>query len=64
MRWWNADNRERRKAVGREKMWRWNSDEAAKAKAEFQKSIRQSKRPILSKYLQILRTAEGWSAAQ
>jgi len=38
-RWWNADIRERRKAVGREKRRRRNSEEAAKAKAEFQKSI-------------------------
>jgi len=36
-RWWNTDIRERRKAVGREKGRRRNSEEAAKAKAEFQK---------------------------
>ena len=42
-RWWNADIRVRRNAVGREKRRRRNSDEAAKAKAEFLKSIRQSK---------------------
>jgi len=34
-RWWNADIRERRKAVGREKRRRPNSEEAAKAKAEL-----------------------------
>jgi len=38
-RWWNADIRERRKAVGREKRRRRNSEQAAKAKAELQKSI-------------------------
>ena len=39
-RWWNAVIRARRKAVGREKRRRRNSEEAAKAKAEFQKPIR------------------------
>jgi len=38
-RWWNADIRERRQAVGREKRTRQNSEEDAKPKAEFQKSI-------------------------
>ena len=42
-RWWNADIKKRRNAVGREKWRRWNSEEAARAKAELQKSIRQSK---------------------
>jgi len=45
-RWWNADIRERRMAVGRKKRRRRNLEEAAKAKAEFQKSIRQSKRKM------------------
>jgi len=63
-RWWNADIRERRKAVGREKRRRRNSEEAAKAKAELQQSIRQSKRKIWSEYLQNLRGAEVSRAAR
>ena len=39
-RWWNAKIKTRRKAVGREKRWRRNLEEAARAKAELQKSIR------------------------
>jgi len=61
---WNADIRERRMAVGREKRRRLNSVEAAKAKAEFQKSIRQSKRKMWSEYLQNLRGADVWRAAR
>ena len=38
-RWWNANIRERRKSVGREKRRRRNLEEAAKVKAEPQKSI-------------------------
>jgi len=45
-RWWKADVRERRKAVGREKRRRRNSEAAAKAKAELQKLTRQSKRKM------------------
>jgi len=63
-RWWNADIRERRKTVGREKRSRRNSEESAKAKAECQKSIRQSKRKMWSEYLQNLRGAEVWRAAR
>jgi len=63
-RWWNADIRERWKAVGREKRRRRNSQEAAKAKAELQKSIRQSKRKMWSEYLQNLRGAEVWRAVR
>jgi hypothetical protein len=62
-RWWNADLKEMRKAVGREKRRRQNSGEAARAKAELQKSIGQSKRQICSEYLQILLGAEVWRAA-
>jgi hypothetical protein len=58
MRWWNADIKNRRKAVGREKRRRQNWQEAARAKAELQKSIRQSKRKMWSKYLPNLRRAE------
>jgi len=63
-RWWNADIRERRKAVGRKKRRRRNSEEAAKAKAELQKSIRQSKRKMWTEYMQNQRGAEVWRAAR
>jgi hypothetical protein len=63
-RWWNADIRERRKAVGREKRRRQNLEEAGKMKAEFQKSIQQSKRKMWSEYLQNLTGAEVWRAAR
>jgi len=62
-RWWNADIKERRKVVGREKR-RLNSEEAARAKAKLQKSIRQSKSKIWSDYLQNLRGAEVWRGAR
>jgi len=61
-RWWNADIRERRKAVGRERRRRRNSEEAGKATAELQKSLRQSKRKMLSEYLRIRRGANVWRA--
>ena len=38
-------------------------EEAATAKTELQKSIRQSKRKMCSHYLQNLRGAEVWRAA-
>jgi hypothetical protein len=39
-------------------------EEAARAKAELQKSIRQSKRKMWSKYLQNLKGAEVWRGAR
>jgi hypothetical protein len=42
-RWWNADIKEKRRTVGRERRRRRHSEEAARAKAEIQKSIRRSK---------------------
>jgi len=63
-RWWNADIKKRRQAVGREKRMRQNSEEATRAKAELQKSIRQSKRKMWSEYLHNLREAEVWRAAR
>jgi len=63
-RWWNADIKERRKAVGREKRRRQNSEETARPKAELQKSIRRSKSQMRSDYLQNLQGAEVWRAAQ
>jgi hypothetical protein len=62
--WWNADIRRRWQAVRREKRRRQNSEEAAKAKAELQESIRQSKRKMWSQYLENLMEAEVWRAAQ
>ena len=50
-RWWNTDIREKRMVVGRDKRRRRNSEEAAKAKAEFLNFIRQSKRQMSSEYL-------------
>jgi hypothetical protein len=63
-RWWNADIRERSKPVGREKRRRRNLEEAAKAKTELLKSIRQFKRKMRSEYLQNLGRAEVWRAAR
>jgi len=63
MRWWNADIKQRRKAVGREKT-KWNSDEAASMKAELQRSIRRSNSGMWSDSIQNLRGAEVWRAAQ
>jgi len=62
--WWNADIKERRNAVGREKE-RWQIlEEAARGKAELQMSPRLSKSQIWSDYLQNLRGAEVWRAAR
>jgi len=63
-RWWNADIKERRRTVGRERRRRRNSEEAARAKAELQKSIWQSKREMWSDCLEHLRGAEVWRAAR
>jgi len=45
-RWSNTNLQERRRTVGRERRRRQNSEEAARMKADLQKSIRQSKRKI------------------
>jgi len=63
-RWWNANIKERRRMVRRERRRRWNSEEAARAKAELQKSIRRLKRKMWRDYLQNLRAAELWRAAR
>ena len=63
-RWWNADIKERRRTVGRERRRRWYSEEAARAKAELEKSIRRSKREMCSDYLKNMRGAEVWRVAQ
>jgi hypothetical protein len=46
--WCNPDIKKRRKAFGRENRRRRNSEMAARAKAELQKSIQQSKRKMWS----------------
>jgi len=45
-RWWNVDIKERRWTVGTERRRRQNSEEAALAKAEHQKSTWQSKKKM------------------
>ena len=62
-RWWNADIKERRRMIGRERKRRRHSEEAARAKAELQKWIRRSKREMWSHYLKYLMGAEVWRAA-
>jgi len=61
-RWWNANIKKRRQAVGREKRRRRNSEEATRVKCDPQKSIGQSTRKMWSEYLQNLRGAEVWRA--
>jgi len=63
-RWWNAAIKERRRTVGRERRSRQHSEKAARAKAELQNSIWQSKRRMWGYYLQNLRVAEVWRAAR
>ena len=63
-RWWNADIKERRRTPWRERRRRRNSEEAARVKAELQKSIRRSKREMWSDYLKNLRGAEVWRAVR
>jgi len=63
-RWWNADIKERRRTVGRERRRRRHSEEAARAKAELQKLIRHSKSRMWGEYLQNLRGAEVWRVAR
>ena len=55
--WWNGEIKERRSALGREKRKRRRSGAAAHAKAESQRSIRQSKSRMWNDYLLNLR---GW----
>jgi hypothetical protein len=62
--WWNADIQKRRQAVGEEKRRRRNSEQAARAKAELQKSIRISSRKMFTEYLQTLRANKVSRAAR
>jgi macrodomain Ter protein organizer (MatP/YcbG family) len=50
-RWWNGEIKETRSALGREKRRGRRSEAAARAKAELQKSIRQSKSWMLNDYV-------------
>jgi hypothetical protein len=62
--WWNADIKERRRTVGREKKRRRHLEEAAREKAELQKLIGQYKRTLWGDYLQNLMGAEVLTAAR
>jgi hypothetical protein len=62
-RWWNADIRERWKAVSKGKRSRSNSEEPVSAKAALQKSIRQSKRTMWNEYLQNLMGGRGMESS-
>jgi hypothetical protein len=63
-RWWNLQIEEKRMIVGQEKRRERNSDEAARARAEFQKSIWKSKRQMWSNFLRNLRGVKVWRAAK
>jgi hypothetical protein len=61
--WWKANVRETRKVVRREKWRRPNLDEAARAQAEVQKLIQQSKWTMWSEHFQCLSGVEVCSTA-
>jgi len=63
-RWWNCEINERRSALRRENRWGRRSEAAAHAKAELQRSIRQSKNPMWNDNLLNLRGGEIWGAAK
>jgi len=63
-RWWNADIKEGRRTVGRERRRKRHSEEAGRAKAALQKSIRQSNRRMWDDYQHNLRGAEMWMAVR
>jgi len=62
-RWWNVDMKKSRNLVVRVTQRRRNSEEATRAQAGLQKSIRQTKRQMWSKYLANLMGAELWKVA-
>jgi len=63
--WWNGDIKARRKTLRQEnRRCGRHSEGAARAKAKLQKSIRKSKSQMWSHYLQNLRGAEVWRAAE
>jgi hypothetical protein len=63
-RWWNGEIKERRSALGREKKRGRRSEAAARAKAELQKSMRQSKSRMWNNDVQNLTGGEVWSRAK
>jgi len=63
-RWWKGESKERRCALGREKRRGRRSEVAAHAKAELQRSIRQSKSWMWNDYVQNLRRCEFWRVAK
>jgi len=63
-RWWNPYMKQTTRTVGKKRSRRRHLEEAARAKAELRKSIRQSKRKMFGDYLQNLRGAEVWRAAR
>jgi hypothetical protein len=63
-RWWNSNINGRRRTVGRVRRRRENSEEAARAKGELQKSIWQSSSKMGGDYLPNFRGAEVWRAAR
>jgi len=63
-RWWNGKIKERRCALGREKRRGRRSEAAARAEAELQKSIRQSKSRMWNDKVQNLRGGKVWRAAK
>jgi len=63
-RWLNGVIKERRRALGREKRRGGRSEAAARAKAELQKSIWQSKSWMWNDYVQNLTGGEVWRVAK
>jgi len=63
-RWWNGEIKERRSALGREKRRGRRSEGAGHAKAELQRSIRQSMSRKWDDYLQNVTGGEVWRAAK
>jgi hypothetical protein len=57
---WNCKIKEKRNILGQQKRRGWNTEAAAQAKAEFQKSIQKYKRQMWSDHLQNHRAAEVW----
>jgi len=63
-RWWNADIEDRRRTVGRKRSRRRHLEDAARATAELQKSIRQLKSKFWGDYLRNPWGEEVWRAAR
>ena len=63
-RWWNSEIKESRSALGRGKRRGRRSEAAARAKAELQKSIRESKSWMGYDYVQNLKGGEVWRVSK